>query len=89
MGILSPVPRLDDLRVQLLCSCYCPLEIVQLEPEEDAIPIRAKAGVTQQAMLMFDMPVVQLKHQPSIQFQPFVLPAAAVVREGPEAFVFE
>ena len=75
--------RFDHVSLQLLGTCDRGIEVVQFKPQENAISIRPKIGIPEWTVVMFDMPVVQLKDQGSVQNQSFIVrpPVPALATE--------
>ena len=76
------MPWHDDLGVELLGACDGGVEVVQLEPQEHAIS-RRDVGVSKAAVVVLDVPAVQLEDQPITPEQLFVL-AAPMAAAAPE-----
>ena len=57
--------RLDDLGVQARGAGDGRVEVVDLEPEEHAIAVRERR-ITHRAVVVLDVPAVQLKNQPAM-----------------------
>ncbi len=53
--------RLDNLSLQFLSPCNCRLEVVELEPEEDAVSVWLKIGIPDRTVMVLYIPSVQLK----------------------------
>ena len=67
--------RPDNPRLQLLSTCNGRLEVVKLEPEEDAVSIGFKIGIPDRTVMVPHIPSVQLKDQPAMRDQPLILRA--------------
>ena len=59
--------RLDNLNVQFLGARNGRPEVVELEPEEDAVSMRFKIGIPDRTVMVPHIPSVQLKDQPAMR----------------------
>lgn len=66
----------DDLSLQILGACYCRVKVVELKPEEHAISVGRDVWISDTTMMMFHIPCVQLKNQPTTRDQSLILLAA-------------
>ena len=57
------VARHDDLNLHRLGTCQGSVKIVDLKPEQDPVAVRLGLGITDGAMMVLDIPSVQLKDQ--------------------------
>lgn len=76
----------DDLRVQLRRPGRRRFEVIDLEPQEDAVAVR-EAGVADGAVMVLDFPTVQLQDQSSLRNEPFVIGSAMVAPAAQEPLV--
>lgn len=72
--------RHDDFRVQSCSAFNGGVEIVDFEPEKNAVAIGLVFGIADSAVMMVDFEVMQLHHQHAIRFEPLVLFAAVSAR---------
>jgi hypothetical protein len=49
------------------------IEVIDLEPQQDSVPATRIVGVANPSVMIFLVPVVQLKNEPSLNLQPFVV----------------
>ena len=63
---------------QLPHALHRGIEIVNLKPQQNAIPIRPVLGIANGTMMMRHLKPVQLHHQHAIHRQPLILRAAVV-----------
>ena len=70
--------RQDNLGGHFLGTSDCRVEVVDLKPEEHAVPVRLRVGVPYRAVMVFHFPLVQLQHQLASGDQPFVIGTAMV-----------
>ncbi len=68
--------RQDDLSLHTFCACNCCVEVVDLKPEKHTVSIRSDVWISDAAMVMLDVPSVQLKNQPAVRNEPLILSAA-------------
>ena len=68
--------RQDDLGFQLGDARGRCLEIINFEPQQYAVPIGPQPGIADGAVMVFDLPTVQLQNQPAVALQPFIFRAA-------------
>jgi hypothetical protein len=87
VGILTAMGRFDNLGLQLRSPRDGAIEILQFKPKEHAIPVGPKAGIPQRAMLVFDVPIVQLEDQVSAEHQPLVIRSTVVALTAEETLI--
>ena len=66
----------DDLSLQVLGAGHSRFEVVDFKPQEHAISVGLDVWISDTAMMMLDIPSVQLKNQPALRNQPLILSAA-------------
>jgi hypothetical protein len=70
----------DDIGAKRLGATNNLIEIVDLEPERDAVAVRPQRRIADPAVVVFDVEVVQLQHERSVAEQTLVLlPAVAAL----------
>jgi hypothetical protein len=70
------VRRQHDLRVERFGATDSVVEVIDLEPERDAVAVRPQRGVADSAVVMLDLEAMELKHEPSIAKQALVFLSA-------------
>jgi len=68
--------RPEDLRPQRLGPYDGGAEILNLKPQEQAVPVGPSIGVPDRAVVVLDVPPVQLQHKRSVLHQPLIVRAA-------------
>ena len=63
----------DDLSLQVLSACHGRVEVVDFKPEEHAISVRLDVWISNRAMMMLDLPSVQLQNQPAVRNEPLIV----------------
>src|SRR5271167_583987 len=71
-----PMARQDDLDSHLLGACYRRINVVDLEPQQHAIAGRFVVWIADGAVIVLDLPAVQLQHQPARDNQALVIRTA-------------
>ncbi|MDB5329488.1 MAG: hypothetical protein JWP03_639 [Phycisphaerales bacterium] len=56
----------DDLDIHLLGAGGGGVEVVYFEPEKHAISIRLEIGVADAAVMVLDLPLVQLQYETAV-----------------------
>src|SRR6185295_16289577 len=69
--------RKDDLRPQLRDAGNRRVEVADLKPQEHSVSM-SKLWVADGAVVMLKVPAMQLKHQPPIGHEPFIIRPAVV-----------
>ena len=72
------MPRQHDAGLQLRGTCRGGIEVVDLEPEQDAVAVRLVVAIAEGPVGVGDAKRVQLHHQPVTVDQPLVLGPAVV-----------
>jgi hypothetical protein len=73
-----------DLGSELLHACQRRVEVIHLEPQHHAVAPRPDVRIAQRAVMVLDLPAVQLEDEPSVAVdQPFIV-GSAVVAARPE-----
>ena len=67
------VNRLDDVCLDLCSTGDGCIELVRLEPQKYAVAVRTIAWIAEQAVMVFDFPVVQLEDKQAVGDEPFIL----------------
>jgi len=60
------MPGHDDLHAHFGTALHDPVEVVYLEPQQDAVSIRFVITVADQTMMVLHLKAVQLKHKAAI-----------------------
>jgi len=68
--------RHNDLCLQLRRSAGCGVEVVEFEPQQDAIAIGLVVWIADRPMVMFDFEAVKLQDQGAVGHQTLILRAA-------------
>jgi hypothetical protein len=68
--------RQDNLGIQLRSPLNCCIEIVHLEPQENAIPVRPISRIADAPMVVFHAKGMELQDQDAATFESLVLLAA-------------
>ena len=80
MGVLTAMARFDDLSFHLFGTPNRGVEIVQFKPKKNTISIRPKFGIPEWAVMVLDVPIVQLENQLSVRDQSLIMrPAVAAL----------
>ena len=66
----------DDLSLEGLSACNGRVEVVEFKPQEHAISVGRDVWIANTPMMMLHIPSVQLKDQPAMGNEPFILTAA-------------
>ena len=66
----------DNLGVHLLGTNNGCVEVVDLEPQEYTVSVGFEIWIPDGAMMVLDIPSVQLHDQPAVRDQPFIFGAA-------------
>ena len=78
-----PMPRQHNVGLQFRGARRGGIEVVDLEPEQDAVAIRPVVAIAEGTVVVRDVERVQLHHQPVTVYEPLVL-GPAVVAAAPE-----
>jgi hypothetical protein len=81
------VRREDDLSFQRLRTADGGVEVVDLEPERDAVSVWTRHGVADSAVMVLDVEGVQLQHERAVAEQALVLLAAVTALAAEELLV--
>ena len=76
----------DDLRLQVRSAGNDRLEIVHFKPEEHTISM-GEVWVADRAVMMLDIPTVQLKNQPAVRNKSLILGAAMIALAAEESLI--
>ena len=79
--------RFEDVSSHLVGPRDGGVKVVQFEPEENAVAIRPKFGVPEWAVMVLDLPIVQLEDQRSVRDQSLVVGPAVVALTAKEALI--
>lgn len=79
--------RHDHLDAHLSGPPHHRVKVVDLEPEQHAVPIWPVLGIADPAMMMLDREAVQLKYELSIRDQLFVRRTAVVATAAEESLI--
>jgi hypothetical protein len=63
----------DDLDAELTSSLDGGIEVVDLEPQQHAIAVRPEVGIADGAVVVLDVPVVELEDERAVRDETFVL----------------
>lgn len=66
----------NDLGVQALSAGNRGVEVVEFKPDEHAVSVWCDAGIADTAMVLLNIPLVQLKNQPAVRKEPLILGSA-------------
>ncbi len=77
----------DNLSVHFLGASSGRFEVLDLKPQEHAISIRLKIGISDGAMMVLHVPAVQLQNQSALRNQPFILGAAVCALTTQQALI--
>ncbi len=66
----------DHLCLQVLSANNGRVEVVEFKPQEHAISVWLDVWISDTTMMMLHIPSVQLKNQPAMRNEPFILTAA-------------
>ncbi len=86
VGVLTAMTRFNDLSFHLFGTRNSGVEVVEFKPQEHAISGR-DAWISETAMLMLDIPSVQLKNQPAVRNEPLILRAAMPTLTAKETLI--
>ena len=87
VGVLAAMARFDDLGFHLVGTRNNSIEVVQFKPEENAVSVWSKVGISERAMMMLDVPVVQLEDELSARDQPFIIRSAVAALTAKETLI--
>jgi hypothetical protein len=79
------VARQEDLGFQLRSAGDRRVDVVDLEPQQDAIAVRFGRGVTNRAVMVFDITPVQMKNHRAVPDEAFVFRTAVGAFTAEEA----
>jgi hypothetical protein len=79
--------RFDNVRLHLRGSGDGGVEVVDLEPEKDSVPIGLILGITDSSVVVCDLEVVELEDQGVVRDQSLVFRAAVVAPTAEETLV--
>ncbi len=68
----------NHLGAQSTGAFDCGVEVVDFEPQEDAVPVRAGVRVTNRAVVVIDLPIMKLHDQLTVGDETLVLRASVV-----------
>src|SRR5437879_5480209 len=68
--------RQNNLDFHFLGAGHGGVEVAGLKPEQHPISVWLEIGVSDGAVMVLDLPAVQLQDQPAIRYQPLILGAA-------------
>jgi hypothetical protein len=79
IAILTEVALSQRLHSQVHRATHGRVEVVEFEPQQDAIAVRATIGISERTVVVFHIPSMQLQDEPLASRQPFILltPVAA------------
>ena len=69
--------RKDDLRPQLRGACNRRVEVANFKPQEHSVSM-SELRIADGAVMMLEVPAMQLKNQPAIGHEPFIIRPAVV-----------
>ena len=78
--------RQDNLCLQLCSAGKGRVEVVDFKPQEYTIAMR-QFGVADWAVMVFDIPPVQLKNKVTVRNEPLIVRAAMVALTGQETLI--
>lgn len=81
------MPGHDHLDLHFFGPGHCRVEVVNLKPEKDAISIGFVIWITDRTVMVLHLPLVQLKDQPTIQDQAFILRTAMRTLTAKQALI--
>ena len=81
------MPRHDDLHAHFGGAPHDLVEVVYLEPQQNAVPIRHVITVADQPMMVFHLKAVQLKHKAAIRNQALIFPASMVAPAAQQTLI--
>ena len=73
-----PVFGLDDFNLHLRGALNNRIEVFNLEPQQDAVPIRWAIRIPDWSVVMFYLKTVELKHELAVPNQSLVLAASVI-----------
>src|SRR5580704_18064861 len=79
--------RQNDLSLERLGARDGGVEVVDLEPERDAVSVRARRGLTDLPMVVLYLERVQLEDEPPVADEALILVAAVVTRAAEQPLV--
>ena len=68
----------DDFNLHLIGALNDGIEVFNLEPQQDAVPIRSVIGIPDWSVMVFYLETVELKHELAVPNQSLVLPASVI-----------
>ncbi len=72
-----PMARQDDLDFHILSAGNRRIEIINLKPQKDAVPVRLSLRVAYAAVVMLHVPAMELQDEPAVaRHKPLVFRAA-------------
>src|SRR5262249_839584 len=82
-----PMARHDDFGLQFLCAGARGVDVVDLEPQQDAVAMTLDVGITDRTVVVFNVPPVQLEDQSPVPDQAFVLRATMIAPAAQQSLV--
>jgi len=77
----------NDLGLQITCASHGVVEVVDLEPHEDAVARGLRAGITEVGVIVLDVPRVQLEDQPIAGDEALVLASPVCARASEQPLI--
>ena len=74
--IFAEAAFFQDLHIQSSSATHGSVEVVELEPQHDAVAVRAKSGISKRTMIVLHIPSMQLQHELSARHEPLVFIAS-------------
>lgn len=68
----------DDFNLHLIGALNDRIEVFNLEPQQQAVPIRSVRRIPDWSVMMFYLETVELKHELAVPNQSLVLPASVI-----------
>jgi hypothetical protein len=73
-----------DLGSEVLRASHGRVEVIDLEPQQHAVPPRVDFRLAQRTVMVLDVPAVQLEDEPSVAVDQSLIVRSAVVAASPE-----
>ena len=74
--IFAEAAFLQDLDFQSSAATHGSVEVVDLEPQYDAVAVRAKSWISKRTMIVLHIPTMQLQHELPASREPFIFIAS-------------
>jgi hypothetical protein len=73
VAVFAEMAFLQSLHFEVYSATHGSVEVFELEPQQDAIAVRAKRWIPQRTVLVLRIPAMQLQNQLPVGYKTFIL----------------